>query len=145
MVSDVYNNYSCRTAGVTSLYSTRMYLHAGQILSGTSSFGKIIWWYSLSFQINFLKIFIVIDCTIFVLCDLVVPVLDRGVRGQMARPTRWQDVACDSKSCNTVNIVAVPFVLFLPVMYIWGDLQVHLEIWDFGSTLKSGPSQAKPS
>jgi hypothetical protein len=43
----------------------------------------------------------------------------------------WQDAACDSKSCNAVNIVAMLFGLFLPVMYILGALQVDpdLGLW----------------
>jgi hypothetical protein len=64
----------------------------------------------------------------------------------MARPTRWQGVACDSKSCNTVNIVAVPFVLFLPVMYIWGDLQVHkdLGLWIYSQIwAESSPAKLR--
>jgi hypothetical protein len=58
-----------------------------------------------------------------------VTVPDRGVRGQ--GQLIWQDVACDSKAGNAVNIVAVLFVLFFSVMYIWGDLQVYgdLGLW----------------
>ncbi len=51
------------------------------------------------------------------------------------------------KTCIAVYIILVLLLLFLLVMRIWVNLQV-LEIWDFGSTLKSRQaklSQAKPT
>ncbi len=72
---------------------------------------------------------------------------ERVIRSQLARPTCLLGFSYNVKICVAVNIFSVLFVLFLLVMRIWVDLQV-LEIWDFGSTLKSRqakPSQAKPS
>jgi hypothetical protein len=71
----------------------------------------------------------------------VVP--DRVIQSQLARSTRPPGFNLSVKICIAVYIILVLFVLLL-VMHIWVDLQV-LQIWDFGSTLKSKKSAAKPS
>jgi hypothetical protein len=57
-----------------------------------------------------------------------------------------QETACDFKSCVAVYIVSLLFVLFLPVTYIWVDLQVHEDLGLYTyPQIWARPSQAKPS
>ncbi len=72
---------------------------------------------------------------------------EKVIQIQLARSTCPPGFSSNVIISITMCIILVLFVLFLPVICIWVDLQVP-EIWDFGSTLKSRQaalSQAKPS
>jgi hypothetical protein len=72
---------------------------------------------------------------------------EKVIQIQLAKSTCPPGFSLNVIISITMCIILVLFVLFLPVICIWVDLQVP-EIWDFGSTLKSRQatlSRAKPS